>query len=312
MSFRRIPRRLRESGLGLIGLVLAQMAAPAALAQERPAHGPIDAPAESRIEGEVAVLAIYAKRGRELASDIDRSGIGARATLGYELTAGPRTTLRIEVGAETDKYATSARGEIEVRQELSENITVSLAASATEGAITLESDKTDQRALRGEVRIEAANATIELWGRHRWRTYHDLAGGTGEGWQGGASLRRRFGSWHWLELRGTQERIVDGGGRHGFRRTGLGFDYSRPIARRLRLMIGADYRNWRFDGRWVADNPANPQRNDRLIRPEVGVSWGRTRGLYLRAIAGYDFQRSNDPRFSGNGPRLRLTVGFRF
>lgn len=312
MILRRIVRIARKSGLGLIGLAFAQVAAPAALAQGRQTHGPVDEPAESRVEGEVAVLAIYAKRGRELASDIDRSGLGARARLSYELPAGPGTMFRVEAEAETDKYATSVRGEVGIRQELSENVSVSLAASASEGAITLESDNTDQRAVRGEVTIETGNARIELWGRHRWRTYHDPAGGTGEGWQGGASLHLRLGSWHWLELRGSQERIVDGGGRHGFRRTSLGFDYSRPIGRRLRVIAGADYREWTFDGRWIGDNPANPQRSDRLFRPEAGLSWGRSKGFFVRATAGYDFQRSNDPRLSGNGPRLRLIAGFRF
>lgn len=298
--------------MALLGIALAQFAAPAALAQGRQVHGPVDEPAESRIEGEVAVLAIYAKRDRELVSDIDRSGIVAQATLAYQLPAGRGTSLRIEAQAETDKYATSVRGEVELRQELAENVTLSLGASASERAITLESEETDQVAVRGALRVESGKAAIELWGRHRWRTYHDSAGGKGEGWQGGANLRLRFGSWHWLELRGAHERIDDGAGRHGHRRTSFGFDYSRPIAPRLRLLLGADFREWSFDGRWIADNPANPRRSDRLIRPEVGLSWGRSKGFFIRGAAGYDFHRSNDPRFSGDGPRLRLIAGFRF
>ena len=34
--------------------------------------------------------------------------------------------------------------------------------------------------------------------------------------------------------------------------------------------------------------------------------------LYARASAAWDFYRSNDPRFTGNGPRLRLVAGYRF
>lgn len=302
---------LRRS-LGLVGLALAQLASPAAMAQGRQTYGPVDEPARAEIEGEVAVLAIYAKRDRELVSDLDRSGIGARATLTYQLPAGANTTVRLNAAAETDKFATSVRGEAEIRQKISPTVSIAASVSAGAGAITLESDNTDQVAVRGELRIESGKVATELWARYRWRSYGDLAGGKGEGWQGGASMRLRFGSWHWLELRASRERIEDGGGRHGFSRGSIGFDYSRPIAPRLRLVMGLDYREWTYDGRWIADNPANARRSDTLFQPEAGLSWGRTKGFFVRATAGYDFQNSNDPRFSGNGARLRLIAGYRF
>jgi hypothetical protein len=246
-----------------------------------------------------------------VASDYDRSGLGASATVGYEVPAGS-TTFRLEAQAETDKYTTSYRGEAEIRQQLGEAVTASVSVSGTKHAILLETLDGDQVAVRAGVKIIAGQTTIEAFGRHRWRYYNDVSGGSGEGWQGGAKLRQRFGPYHWLEIGGNAERIDDNGGRHGFRRTTLSVDFSQPVAKRLRLLVGLDHRAWTYDGRWIDDNPANPRRHDRLTRPELGLSWGKTKGAYVRATAGYDFYRSNDPRWSGNGPRLRLVTGYRF
>jgi hypothetical protein len=304
------PSAIRRIAAGLIG-ALAIMASSPALAQPGQAYGPKDDSAESGFDGEVSLLATYAKRARELASDYDRSGLGASATLGYEVPAGT-TTFRLEAHVETDKYTTSYRGEAEVRQQLGEAVTVSLSASGTKHAIVLESLDADQVAVRAGIKIVAGQTAIEAFGRHRWRTYNDLTLGEGKGWQGGGKVRQRFGPYHWLEIGGNVERIDDGGGRHGFRRTTLAIDYSHPIARRLRVLVGLDHRAWTYDGRWIADNSANPRRHDRLTRPELGLSWGKTRGAYVRATAGYDFYRSNDPRWSGDGPRLRLVTGYRF
>jgi hypothetical protein len=222
------------------------------------------------------------------------------------------TVLRLEAHSERDKFVISARAEAEVRQKLSDNVTLSVSASGTSHGIVLESLDADQLAVRGGIAVKAGKTTLEAFGRHRWRRYNDVAAGTGQGWQLGGKLHQRFGSWHWLELGTAHDRIDDGGRRHGYRRTVLALDYSRPIVGRLRLLVGTEYREWTYDARWVADNPANPQRRDRLVRPELGLAWGRTKGFRARATAGYDFYRSNDPRFSGDGPRLRMVLGYRF
>jgi hypothetical protein len=300
-------RRLVALAAGALTLVLAMPV----LAQPGQAYGPRDDQAEGGFDGEISLLATYAKRARELASDYDRSGLGASATVGYEVPAGS-TTFRLEAHAETDKYTTSYRGEAEVRQDLSEAITVSASVSGTRHAILLETLDGDQVAVRGAIKLVVGQTTIEAFGRHRWRYYNDLTGGSGQGWQGGARLRQRFGPYHWLEIAGNIERIDDNGRRHGFRRTTLSFDFSQPVAKRLRLLVGVDHRAWTYDGRWIDDNSVNPRRHDRLTRPELGLSWGKTHGAYVRATAGHDFYRSNDPRWSGNGPRLRLVTGYRF
>lgn len=292
-------------------MALALLAVPMAPALAQQTYGPKDEASHGGFDGDVSVLVTYAKRARELASDFDRSGPGASATIGYEIPAGS-TTFRLEAHGETDKYATSYRGEAEIRQQLGKEVTVSVSASGTKHAIVLESLDSDQAAIRAGVAVVSGNTTVEAYGRHRWRRYHDVTSGSAKGWQGGARLRQRFGPYHWVELRGNHEQIDDNGGRHGYRRTSLSADYSHPVTKRLRVVAGADYRSWTYDGRWIGDVVTNPKRHDRLVRPEVGLSWGKTKGVYLRASAAYDFYRSNDPRYSGDGPRLRLITGFRF
>ncbi|MEQ1494357.1 MAG: hypothetical protein ABL912_01165 [Novosphingobium sp.] len=292
---------------GAIGLLAGLPAA----AQQANLYGPPDEQASGGFDGEITLSSTYAKRDRVLISDLDRSGFGASAVIGYRLPAG-ETTARVQFQAETNKYATTTRGEVEVQQKLGPQVTLSISASGTKSAIVLESLDADQVAVRGGIELRAGSTTFEVYGRHRWRGYNDAVGGVSQGWQGGVNLRQRFGSWHWLELGGSHERIDDNGGWHGFSRSSVSADYSVPIAKRLRLIAGTDYRIWSYHGRWVADNPANQLRRDRLVRPELGLSWGRTKGAYARASGGYDFYESNDPRFSGNGPRLKLSIGYRF
>jgi hypothetical protein len=295
----------------LAPLAMLVMSTPAQ-AQTQAVYGPVDDEAQAGWEGEVSVTATYAKRDRDLISDFDRSGLSAQAVVGYRLPAGNSTVLRVEVEAEADKFTESYGGTVEVAQQLGEAVTVSVAASGYKDRVTLESLKTDQAAVRAGVEIVAGNTTIEGFARHRWRGYDDLAGGTGKGWQFGSRLRERFGSYHWAEARLSHERIDDNGGRHGYRRTSLGLDYSHPLTKRLRLRPGFDYRKWTYQGRYIADLATNPKRKDRLIRPEIGLAWGKTAGLFLRGSAGWDFYRSNDPRFTGDGPRLQMVFGYRF
>ncbi len=291
---------------------LALFALLASAAQAQATYGPVDEQAKAGWEGEVSVSAIYARRDRDLISDHDRSGLGTQAVLGYRLPAGNSTTLRLEAEAEVDKFNVSYGGTVELNQKLGEAVTLSLAASGHKHRISLESLNTDQAAVRAGIEIATGSTTIEGYARHRWRSYDDLAGGTGKGWQFGSRLLERLGSWHWAEARLSHDRIDDNGGRHGYRRTSLGLDYSHPLSKRLRLRPGLDYREWTYQGRYVADLATNPKRQDRLIRPELGLAWGKTRGLFARANAGWDFYRSNDPRFTGNGPRLQLVTGYRF
>jgi opacity protein-like surface antigen len=293
----------------LAPLAVLALAAPA---QAQAVYGPVDDEAKTGWEGEVSVSATYAKRDRDLISDFDRTGLGAQAVVGYRLPAGSGTNVRVEAEAEVDKFTASYGGTVELTQQLGKAVTVSLAASGYKDRVTLESFDTDQAAVRAGVEIAAGSTTIEGFARHRWRHYDDLAAGTGKGWQFGSRLRERFGSYHWAEARLSHERIGDNGGRHGYRRISLGLDYSQPLTKRLRLRPGFDFRQWTYQGRTIADLATNPRRKDRLIRPELGLAWGKTKGLFARGSAAWDFYHSNDPRFTGNGPRLQLVAGYRF
>jgi hypothetical protein len=290
-------------------LAILTLVAPA---QAQSIYGPVDHEAKAGWDGEVSLSATYARRDRDLISDFDRSGVSVEAVIGYRLPAGSGTSLRIEAEAEADKFTASYGGTVELAHKLGQAVTVSLAASGYKDRVTLESLDTDQAAVRGGIEIVAGSTTIEGFARYRWRSYDDFAAGTGKGWQAGSRLRERMGAYHWAEARLSHERIDDNGGRHGYRRTSLGLDYSHPLTKRLRLRPGFDYREWTYQGRYIADLATNPKRKDRLIRPEIGLSWGKTKGLFVRGSAGWDFYRSNDPRFTGNGPRLQLVAGYRF
>jgi opacity protein-like surface antigen len=281
-------------------------------AQAQATYGPVDDEAKAGWEGEVSLSATYAKRDRDLISDFDRSGLGAAAVIRYRLPAGTGTTVRIEAEAEADKFNAGYGGTVEVSQKLGAAVTLSLAASGYNERVTLESLDTGQTAVRAGVEVKTGSTEIEGFARHRWRNYDDFAGGDGKGWQFGSRLRERFGPYHWAEARLSHERIDDNGGRHGYRRLSASIDYSHPLTKRLRLRPGLDYRKWTYQGRYIADLATNPRRQDRLIRPELVLAWGKTKGLFARASAGWDFYKSNDPRFTGDGARLRLVAGYRF
>jgi hypothetical protein len=90
------------------------------------------------------------------------------------------------------------------------------------------------------------------------------------------------------------------------------FDYSRPIARNVRLLAGIEARRWTYDGRIAQGAAPGVRRKDSLVAPEIGLSYGRPQGLYATGRASYQFRQSNDARFGKNGPRITVAVGFRF
>ena len=316
----RIANQFGKALLWLLG-GLALLTAPLAAASAQTVYGPSDEQAQpnqtqstqtqSNWDGQLSVSAIFAKRARDLVSDFDRSGVGASAVLGRSF-GSDWTRFRLEGSASTDKYATTYGAEAELAQQLNKAVTARITASGTKHAVTLESLDTDQAALRAGVTVTAGKTRIEAYARHRWRGYNDFSGGTGKGWQLGTHLRQSFGSFHWLELSAAHDRIADNGGFHGYRRSIVSLDYSKPIAKRLRLIAGAERREWTYSGRHIGDVMTAALRHDRLFRPDLGLSYGRSKGLYARATAGYDFYHSNDARFSGDGPRLRLSIGYRF
>ena len=295
-------------------LALFALAPQGAAAQE--SYGPRDEASEGGWSGEAAVSATYADRTRDLVSDYERKGFGLDGSIAYTLPAGKSTTLKLEASAGTDRYTTSYGARAEIEHHIGKAVSLRVTASGTKHAVVLESLDADQASVQAAVAVKAGAERIEAYARHRWRKYNDFAATqgdrTGEGWQVGARWRHRFGSYHWFNVHTAWDRIYDNGGRHSYRRTTVSLDYSHPIGKRLRVLAGADYRDWTYDGRRVGDVATAPRRSDYLVRPELGLSWGKTTGLYARATAGYDIYRSNDLRFTGDGPRLRAVLGFRF
>jgi hypothetical protein len=269
---------------------------------------------ESKWDGRISFSGAHIKRKRDGVSDYNRSGMSANAEIGFETPIDDISSFRLEALARTDRYSTGYGGSAQLRSKLGKAVEVSVTGEGTRNAVVLEAPKADQAAVRIGATIREGNTRVEAFARHRWREY-DTAPGVkdqAKGWQFSGRVHQRIGSYHWVEAGVSRDRMKDKTGRYGYRRNTLSADYSLPVARRIRLLLGSEYRRWTYDGRRVGDIATNAKRRDRLIRPEVGIAAGRTRGGYARATGGYDFYKSNDPRYTGNGPNLRLTVGYRF
>jgi hypothetical protein len=298
------------------GIAIAGLSAPAIAAEDSSKAKGTDEPAG--VYGEISASAIYANRSRALIDDADSSNLRVRAELGFE-GGNAMTKFRLEthVGASDFRGdGQSARANLgalaELSQKFADSYTVAVTASHSENIVTLESAEVNQTKLAASLTAEDGKNRIEAHVGYRWRGYQDVIGGKGKGLEVGARFRHRLGSYHWAALGVTHDRISSDNIQRGYHRTSFSADYSVPVAKKVRLIAGADYRTWNYTGRTIAGVAGTPRRSDRLIRPEVGLTYGRSKGIYARATLGYDFYKSNDPRFSGNGIRAGGTVGFRF
>jgi hypothetical protein len=303
---------------GSIGatIVAAGFSVPAFAADEKAQADKDDQPAG--FYGEVSASGTYTKRARTLLDDADGSNLRLRTELGFE-GGNAMTKFRLEAHVGVSDYhddGGSARPRlgalVELSQKFADSYTFAASAAHDENIVTLESTNTDQTIIKASIAAEPGNNLIEAHAGYRWRDYQDAIGGKGKGVELGARLRHRFGSYHWAAIGVTHDRIASNNVQRDYRRTAFGADYSVPVAKRLRITASADYRTWTYPSRTVGSVATAPKRSDRLIRPEIGLSYGRSKGLYARSSLGYDFYKSNDPRFSGNGIRVGGTVGYRF
>ncbi|MGL5839724.1 MAG: hypothetical protein ACRCY3_14620 [Sphingorhabdus sp.] len=281
-----------------------------AFAQENDRNGGFDAEASMRI--------VSAERSRFEADDLDSSGIGGRAEIGYELKSDD-TEVRFQVDALGYIYFDDTRetrkgfgGRARVKQALSDDFSATVEGRYAANVITLEAASADQKSVRGELAWESGNNRVTGFVDRRWRSYDDAAHSRGKGLRAGVEYQRRFGSWHWLRLDMTHERNKSADPRRGFERVSAGIDYSRPIAEKLRLRAGLEARRWSYDGRIAQGTTPPTLRKDKLFAPEIGLSYGKAIGLYANARASYEFRASNDVRYKKDGPRFELTLGFRF
>lgn len=244
-------------------------------------------------------------------NDFNLAGVGGTGKVGFSAT-GKSTEFRLEVDADVFDYNISYGVNGEVTRKLGANVEIGLKAAHARHLITAEALETNQTQLRAGIAWEKGKNRIETFAAHRWRDYNDAAGGTGKGWSVGGRMRHRFATFHWIALGVTHDRITASAARHTYRRTTWSADYSVPVAKDLRAVAGFDLRNWRFDARPAFGAAVPAVRQDRLIRIEGGLSWGKRRGLFAKATGGYDFHRSNDILQGGDGPRAAVTVGLRF
>jgi hypothetical protein len=269
-------------------------------------------------DAEASLRAVSAKRSQFGGEDLDSSGIGARAEIGYQVKTD-KTEVRFQVDANGYTYFDDTRGTREgfggrarVTQLLSDSFSASVEGRYAANIITLEAPSADQKAVRGELAWESGNNRVTGFVDHRWRSYDDVARSNGKGIRAGIEYRRRFGSSHWLNFDVAHERNKSANALRGYERVSAAIDYSRPIAEKLRLRGGIEARHWTYDGRIAQGATPGTLRKDKLFAPEIGLSYGKSKGLYANARASYEFRTSNDVRYNGDGPRFELSLGFRF
>jgi hypothetical protein len=273
---------------------------------------------ESGWEGEISASATYANRSRELLDDANRSNIATRAEISYKGSTD-LTRYRVEAHIGASDYRGDNRdirlnwgGRAELGQKIAKDITIEASAAHSANIVSLESLNVDQSRIGGALTIEPGKHLFEVHTGYRWRNYDDGAQGSGKGMEIGARYRHRFASYHWAAFGISHDRIKSSDQRRSYRRTSLNADYSVPIAPKLRLVAGIDHRRWVYLGRPIGNVAGAANRRDRLIQIETGLSYGRAKGAFARATIGYDFYKSDDIRFSGNGVRARLGIGYRF
>ncbi len=292
---------------------------PHARAADTPAQEAKNSSTGEKLEAEIALSTLVAESARNDTSEDDRSRIGALAEMRY-IFFDEDTEVAIETKVEAFDYVDdgdntrfSVGATAEVRQSLTNKVKLELRGGHMTNLVTLESQNTDQSMARAAVILDLNKTSrFELAAGHRWRHYDDNAGGNGEGWQVGGKYRHRFGANHIASVGITHDEIKSTTPIHSYKRNAVAFDYSMPVAKHLRLVAGLDAREARFTGRPVGNIANAPNRKDRLIRPEIGLSYGKSTGLYARATAGYDLRSSNDARYRQDSPRLTLKVGWRF
>lgn len=300
---------LRIATLYLSALPVGFASAPA-LAQDEDLSSGFDA--------EASLRAVVAERSQFGGEDLDSSGVGTRLEIGYELKAN-KTEVRFQVDANGYEYFDDTRetregygGRARIRQALSKTLSVSAEGRYAANIITLEAPSVDQKSVRGTLAWEAGNNRITGSVDHRWRSYDGAVRSHAKGTRAGIEYRRRFGSWHWLSVDVAHERNKSIDLRRGYERVSIAIDYSRPIAKNLRLRGGIEARRWSYDGRIAQGAASATLRKDKLFGPELGLAYGKSKGLYANARASYELRESNDVRFKKDGPRFEVAFGFRF
>ncbi len=307
------------SKLGIAaGLAFAGHAAPA-LANGAVKSSSAGEDTDQGFEGELSTTVIGAKLSQADTGDAtDSSGIGAHAGLAYS-GAAHKLRFRLEVDASVFEYReptrnsrTTTRIGGEVNQDVTKDLSIGVSAARAFNMITLESVDANQTSTQAGLTWKRGKHQVEAGAGYRWRQYNDGLASRGKGGQLSLRYRHSFGSWHWAAARAGYDQVQSPNRLYGYKRASFALDYNLPIASRLRAVAGFDVRSWKYDGRHISGNPAASQRRDQLYRPEIGLSYGNSKGLFGRATLAYDVRRSNDVRYRNDGLRVGLTAGFSF
>lgn len=303
--------RSLRAALGLAAIV----AAGPALADG--GGGGIGVDPTARIELRLVESGIDVDQGEEL----DSSGIAARAEAGLDFDLGETTGARVEVEGGIFEYSDAARSDrtsygaaIEVSQELTPALELRLRLRRVENIALLESGSADQTSAAMRLQWQEGDERVRVYAEYRWREYDLGTEPRGEGWRFAGQYNHRFGSYHWLRFDlGWEEIDSDTSAARAFDRTTAKVEYSRPIARRLRVKPSLEYRRWSYEARIAQGDPQGDLRRDSYLGPGLEFAYGSdSRGTYAEAGAQYRLRRSNDTRFEDDAFRFGVTLGFRF
>lgn len=269
---------------------------------------------------EIGARAVHSDRTVTEGDEVESSGIGASADAGFEWKGG-RTQVQFDLGASVFDYEDETRGtrhslsaSATISQRLSERASIVVSAGHWEDIPTLEAYRTDQDAIRAEVKYEDKVHRIRLRAQYREREY-DLSMPTkGKGMRYDAQYNHRFAAWQWARLEVRAEDIDSADPRRGYQRYMVRASYSHPLDpdKMWRLRPQVEYWDWTYDGRRVLDEAISELRHDSYVQPELGLSYGKADGVQGRARAAYQFRSSNDPRYAKSAPYLEISVGYRF
>ena len=280
--------------------------------------GPAQALDDIDFDLRTTLSAIQAERGIFQGDDVESSGtgIGASGSVTFSENA---TRVKIAIDptvfnfSDPDRETRKSLGlSVEASQQVGKNIRLAIRSRRVSNLVTLESRSVNQRALRGEVLWQNRNDRVRLRSEYLWRDYDDTARSEGKGLSVEIHYNRRIGPYHWARMTVRHDAIKSDRERLSYGRELIRAEYSLPIAKRLRLRPSLEYRQWQYDARVAVRDGGVALRRDTVINPEIGLSYGRTRGLYAQARAEYEFRSSNDVRFSEDAPRFSLDVGYRF
>ena len=280
---------------------------------------PTIATARTELSGEASARAVAAKRNVLQNDEFDSSGFGASASLraktdvaGFELWAEGSAGIFNYLDEERDARQ-SLQGEVGISRELGETLEIAVRAVTSKNLVFVEALSADQQRVRVEGKWEQGNNRLQAFGEYRRRQYDDLENVEGTGTRFGGYYNRRLGSYHWVRVSAFTDNIDANSDFRDYDRVSASIDYSRPFSRMFRGLAGVDLRSWGFPGRDARGPSAGGEtRKDSAITPQLGAQYGRGRGLFATARAGYEFRTSNDERFDGNTPRFSLEAGYRF